>query len=457
MGQINNVVELRRAIFRKVAEAILNKEFDKRRTEIANELNPDGAETDRKDIPTARIITNAQISAMIGEDMPEDVMMRVVPEACAACGKASYRVSEYCRACVAHPCSYACKKDALKKVPGEKAHIDQDKCIRCGLCAAACPYGAIVYQPVPCEAACPVGAISKDESGKEHIDAEKCIYCGKCMVACPFGAIWEKSFIRPIFTDIQQGKTVIAMVAPSLGGQFKQPYGKVLSAIKALGFSDVIEVAKGANVTTENDKNEFLERIGRGDKFITTSCCASWLELIRKHIPNIKPFVSDALTPLGYTAQMLKEKDPNAVLVFVAPCVAKRSEMYRNPNVDYVLSYEELDCLFSAAKINIAEQEAMPLDPTILEHGRGFAYIAGVTDSVKAEVENPEVIRGMVIDGLTKNSVRDLKEMAKDGVAPNGCNFVEVMACIGGCVGGCDTLAMPKAATRQIMSQAKGK
>lgn len=207
------------------------------------------------------------------------------------------------------------------------------------------------------EAACPVGAISKDESGKEHIDPEKCIYCGKCMVACPFGAIWEKSFIRPIFTDIQQGKTVIAMVAPSLGGQFKQPYGKVLSAIKALGFSDVIEVAKGANVTTENDKNEFLERIGRGDKFITTSCCASWLELIRKHIPNIKPFVSDALTPLGYTAQMLKEKDPNAVLVFVAPCVAKRSEMYRNPNVDYVLSYEELDCLFSAAKINIAEQK----------------------------------------------------------------------------------------------------
>ena len=273
------------------------------------------------------------------------------------------------------------------------------------------------------------------------------------MVACPFGAIFEKSFMFEIVSAIKQGKEVVAMVAPSLGGQFNQPYGKVLSAIKKIGFTDVVEVAKGANMTTENETREFEERMEKGVKFMTTSCCAAWRELYIKHIPEIQPFVSDALTPMGYTAKWIRETKKDAILVFVAPCVGKRSECHRNPDVNYVLSYEELDALFKAAEIDIATMEETVLDSTILGHGRGFAMIAGVTASVKATAKNPEIINDVVIDGLTKQTIKDLKQWAKKGEAPG--NFVEVMACQGGCVNGCDTINLPKSAARQILPTTK--
>ena len=99
------------------------------------------------------------------------------------------------------PCTYACKKGAIT-VGDKQSNIDHTKCINCGMCMQACPFHAIIYQPVPCEESCPVGAISKDANGIEHIDPKKCIYCGKCMVACPFGAIMEKTSMMDIFNLI---------------------------------------------------------------------------------------------------------------------------------------------------------------------------------------------------------------------------------------------------------------
>lgn len=475
MSQINNVVEIRRDILYRLAKLIVNNDLVDKIDRLPIDMYPKGAAHTRCCIHKARAVAKYKTMAVMGFNTDDEkdeldplsyyarlakqreesteVMLTVVDEACSSCVKSSYIVTNLCRSCIAHPCTYACHKAAITKEENSQAKIDPSKCISCGLCMQACPYHAIIFQPVPCEEACPVGAISKREDGVEHIDPEKCIYCGKCMVACPFGAILEKSFMVDIMRHIREGKEVIAIAAPSLGGQFKQPYTKVLTAIKKLGFTDVVEVAKGANMTTEHEGKDLQDRLAKGEPFMTTSCCAAWRELIVKHIPEIKPFVSAALTPMGYTARWIRETKKDAIIVMVAPCVGKRSEAHKDPNVNYVLSYEELEALFKAKEIDIASLEDTPLDPTILGHGRGYAMVAGVTASIKQTAKDPSIIHDIIIDGITKQSIRDLKMYAKTKSAPG--NFIEVMACAGGCVNGCDTINMPKAAARLIQPTTK--
>lgn len=471
---INNAVEIRREILTRLARLILNDELEEKIDRIPLEMRPKkhGA-TIRCCVHKERAVVKYKVMALLGFNVYDEkdeldnlshyvklretadktpVMMTVVDEACSACVKTNYIVTNLCRACVARPCTYACKKGAI--TVGKQAYIDPDKCVNCGMCKEACPYHAIIYQPVPCEESCPVGAISKDENGVEHIDPEKCIYCGKCMVACPFGAIFEKSFMIDIFRDIKAGKKVVAMVAPSLGGQFKVEYGKVLTGIKKLGFSDVVEVALGANITTNNEAGEFLERMEEGASFMTTSCCPSWMNLVRKHIPEMQQYVSTTYSPMVYTAKHVKDQDPEAVTVMVAPCVGKRSESYLYKDlVDYVISYEELEALFKAMDMDLESLEPTVLDPNIAGHGRGFAMINGVTESVKVVAPDPNVIKEVVIDGLNKQVIRQLKQYAKDGKCPG--NFIEVMSCPGGCVNGCDTINNPKTAARQILPTTK--
>lgn len=127
----------------------------------------------------------------------------------------------------------------------------------------AAPNHAIVYIPVPCEEACPVKAISKDKKGIEHIDESKCIYCGKCLNACPFGAIFEVSQVFDILHKIRKGEKIVAIVAPSILGQFKTTIEQVYGALKAVGFTDVIEVAQGAMDTVSNEAHETDREVGR--------------------------------------------------------------------------------------------------------------------------------------------------------------------------------------------------
>ncbi|MBQ0114128.1 MAG: monomeric [FeFe] hydrogenase [Bacteroidales bacterium] len=471
----NNVVEIRRTILKLLAKLIIKDELEEKIDRLPFEMYKKDTPHTRCCVHKARAVAKYMTMATLGYNIDDEkdefdplshyvhlakqreesteVMLTVVDEACSSCVKSSYIVTNLCRSCTAHPCTYACKKGAMTKHEHEQAHIDTSKCINCGLCMQACPYHAIIFQPVPCEEACPVGAISKGEDGVEHIDPTKCIYCGKCKIACPFGAISEKSFMFEIMRDIRLGKEVIAMVAPSLGGQFKEDYGKVLTAIKKLGFTDVVEVAKGANVTTEVETKEFLERMEEGAPFMTTSCCSAWRNLVQKHIPEMAKYVSTTLTPMAYTAKWLRETKKDAIIVMVSPCVGKRSEAHTNPDVNYVLSYEELDALFWASEMDIESLEPTVLDSTILGHGRGFAMIAGVTASVKATAPDPSMIHDLVIDGLSKQNIRQLKLFAQKGEAP--ANFIEVMSCPGGCVNGCDTINNPKTAARQILPTTK--
>lgn len=244
-----------------------------------------------------------------GEREQKDNIMCVIDEACSSCVKTNYEITNLCRGCVARSCSMNCPKGAIShdiKRHGQ-AVIDHDLCINCGKCYQSCPYHAIVYIPVPCEEACPVKAISKDQYGVEHIDENKCIYCGKCLNACPFGAIFEISQVFDVLNNIWDGRPVVAMVAPSILGQFKTSKEKLYGAIKAIGFSAVVEVAEGAMMTVSNEAHELKEKLEEGQPFMTTSCCPSYIELVRKHIPDMAPFVSSTGSPMYYSAQIVKE------------------------------------------------------------------------------------------------------------------------------------------------------
>lgn len=362
---------------------------------------------------------------------PSKKVLTVVDEACTSCVKVSYIVTNICRGCVASPCIMNCPKNAIRFNASGAAEIKSDKCVNCGLCKEACPYHAIVYVPVPCEEVCPVNAISKNEQGIEYIDESKCIYCGRCQNACPFGSIYEISNLVDVLKSIQQKKETVALVAPALFGQYDVHPAKVMKAIEMIGFSKVVEVARGAEITTRNEAEELAHKLAGGAPFMTTSCCPSYVELTRKHIEGLKPFVSDTGSPMHYTAEMVKKLNPEAKTVFIGPCVAKRKEGIDNEHVDFVLSFSELDTILEAMDIKPADCEENMLDK-ITGEARGFALSGGVIAAVKAENLKIDV-KTLAVDGLNKKSINLLKAFSK-GKAP--AQFIEVMACEGGCIAG---------------------
>ena len=381
-------------------------------------------------------------------EKPEESMLTVLQTACKGCVPSRFYVTDLCQGCVARPCISTCRFGAISIKDG-KSKIDTEKCKNCGMCAQVCPYQAIMKVIVPCENACPVGAIEKDDNGRTRIDFEKCISCGKCISACPFGAVHKKSQIIDVLKHIKQGKKVIAMVAPSMFGQLPCSPEQLKSAILELGFSDVYEVAQGADVTSKTEAAEFEERMENGEEFMTTSCCAAYNELVEKHLPEIKPYRSTTHTPMYYTAEIVKKENPDCISVFFSPCVAKRKEALNDKNVDYVLNYDEIGAWFVAKGIKVEECEASSFKTEASAEARNYAVTGGVANAVKTLLPDDIPAYPVTVDGLSKNSIRDLKKYAKNGVCELG-NLIEVMACPGGCLGGSSTLNAYKPASKQL-------
>lgn len=368
-------------------------------------------------------------------EKPESEPLTVLQNACKGCPSARVFVTELCQNCVAKPCMKACNFGAISNT-GERSIIDPNKCKKCGLCMAACPYHAIVKTIVPCEEACPVDAIAKGEDGFARIDTNKCISCGKCVSACPFGAVHAKSQVVDILKNIKNGKKVIALIAPALIGHLPCKPEQIQDAFKKLGFFGVYEVAQGADVTATTEAKDFKERLNQGQPFMTTSCCAGYNELVKKHLPEIKPFVSDAKTPLYYTAEIVKKEYPDSVTVFISPCFAKRREVLDNKNINYLLNFEELEAMFIAFDIKIDTCEEKTFDYQSSLEAREFALSGGVAKSVQAAWQGEkDAIKPVIINGLNKAAIRDLKIYAKTGKCSAG-NLIEVMCCTGGCIAG---------------------
>jgi len=367
-------------------------------------------------------------------EKPTFPILTFIDEACKACVRTNYFVTNVCKNCVAKPCIMNCPREAISTI-NNSANINPEKCINCGICMKVCPFHAIVYVPVPCEESCPVGAIIKDEKGKENIDYDKCIFCGKCVRACPFGAIMEKSQIIDIIKNIKENKKIVAMIAPSIVGQFDVTIKKIATGLRKLGFNYVVEVALGADITAKIEGNEFIERMEKGDKLMGTSCCPAYTESVKKHAKDFKPFVSHAKTPMAYTASLVKERYPDSIRVFIGPCIAKKHEGLFNEEIDYVLTFEELDALFIAKDIDLKNCEESELDiKEATKIGRGFPVSTGVASALKEILKGKNVeIKEVFIDGLTKQNVKLLNSYGK-GNCPG--NLVEVMSCEGGCIAG---------------------
>lgn len=376
-----------------------------------------------------------------------DRFLMVVDEACTSCVKANYIVTNLCKGCIAQPCMNNCPKKAISRNEMGKAQINPDLCVNCGMCKELCPYHSIIYMPVPCEESCPVGAISKDSEGIERIDYEKCILCGKCVNACPFGSILETTDLFEIMKLLKEGRPVNAVVAPSVFGQFKAQPGAVFDALHSLGFTHIIEAADGAATTTRLEAQELEHAMSEGVPFITTSCCPSWVLAAQRHIPEILPYVSSTASPMAYSARKCKELYPQTPVVFIGPCIAKRKEGRDNPDVDWVMSFEELACLFNAWKISVVECNDIPLQEDIQMDSRNYCLSGGVSSAVKARVKGDLPVK--VINGLDKKQIRMLSACARSRSAEG--KLIEVMACEGGCIAGPSSHEFPRDAKQFYM------
>ena len=360
-------------------------------------------------------------------------ILSVVHEACSACMQSQYFVTNMCRGCEGRPCLMNCPKAAIS-FKGGKACITQEDCVGCGLCSKVCPYHAIVYTPVPCEDVCPVKAITKGEDGTEHIDKDKCIYCGKCMQTCPYGAIMERSKVIDVYKSITApDKKIIAIPAPAIYGQFNATPGQILSAIKAIGFDDVVEVALGAEDTSRNEAAEFLERMEEGKPFMTTSCCPAFVNMIRKHFPRLQANVSTTVSPMVALSRWVREKYPQAKVVFIGPCVAKKTEQVEG-GPDYVLTTEEIVAMMDARKIDPDKMEADPVQESST-YGKGFASSGGVTSAVMQVIQ--EMGEVPQVSAQRCNGAAECKKalmMLQAGKFDM--DFIEGMACEGGCMYG---------------------
>ncbi|MBR2170178.1 MAG: monomeric [Alistipes sp.] len=454
----NNVMIVRQALLTKLIKLWNKNQLVESIDRIPIELSPRNAKpVGRCCIYKERAITKYKSLPLLGFDMsdeqdeltplsdyarralerkrPKENIMCVVDEACSSCIRANYQITNLCRGCVARACSISCPNDAIDFDPEtSQGRINHKKCISCGKCYQNCPYHAIVHIPVPCEESCPVGAITKDEYGVEHIDESKCIYCGKCLNSCPFGAIFEISQVFDILQSIRNGKQVVAMVAPAILSQYNVPAEQMYGAIKRIGFSDVIEVAQGAMITTQKESAELKEKLEEGQKFMTTSCCPSYIEMAEKHAPDLMKYISSTRSPMYYTAQIAREKYPDAELVFIGPCIAKRKEARKYDMVNYVLTFEELHSIFKGLAIELSDEFIYNVSDKSDRTAHGFAQNGGVTEAVKAYVNGEFDFSSIQIAGLNRKSVNLLKAYGKTGKSP--VQFIEVMACEGGCISG---------------------
>ena len=462
MFQINNAILLRRDLKVRIANILLNNRDLIELNKLPVMMTPKGSQSSiRCCVYKERAVTRSAALACFGVGYDEDdelksikefaeerltspkinqEILTVLNEGCSACSKNSYFVTNACRGCVARPCMMNCPAKAISFKHGH-AEIDPDLCKNCGKCLNACPYHAITYVPVPCQEVCPVDAISKDESGIAKIDFSKCILCGKCMNACPFGAIFEKSQMPFVINHFNKQQKVVAMIAPAMAGQFPVEYSKIIAGLLRLGFSDVVEVAFGAIKTGKKESEEWLEFSQERTPALTSSCCPAYVNYIDKHLADKREFVSSTLSPMKYTSQEVKRSDPEAITVFIGPCIAKKSEALTDPNTDYVLSFEEVGAMMAAKDIQLQAMEPEQASLKGDSPGRNFAVSQGVAQAIQLNIPAEEDFKAEIINGIDKKSIPRIKAFLAGKLASN---FMEVMACEGGCIAGPNSITNPK-------------
>ena len=389
-----------------------------------------------------RAIVGERIKLALGGDKNNPNVIEVIDIACDECPVSGYSVSESCRGCIAHRCEDVCPRGAITFDEHLKAHIDKSKCVECGRCAQVCPYSAIVNQKRPCEKACEINAISMGESGAAEIDNNTCISCGACVYQCPFGAIVDKSFILDVVDLIKKSENntkykLYAVIAPSISSQFSYAkLGQVITGIQKLGFFHVVEAALGADMVAYEECKELAEK-----GFLTSSCCPAFVDYIEKKFPQLTDHISHNLSPAATIAKYIKDTTPGAKIVFIGPCTAKKMEFQKEglkDIIDSTITFEELQALFDSRDIDLKSLEEGVLDNASY-YGRIFARSGGLSDAVAEGLKERGIdfdLQAVPCDGIEACRAALLK--ASKNMLKG--NFIEGMACVGGCIGGAGCL-----------------
>lgn len=436
------VQHLKYKVLREVARQAWNDTLLENVLDIPEMIVSGKTSTMRCCVYKERAILAERIKLAMGAGKYARSVIEVIDIACDECPAAGYEVTDSCRGCLAHRCEDVCKKGAISFDHNHVAHIDKSKCVECGMCAKVCPYSAIVNRKRPCQVACKVKAISINEDNAASIDRDKCISCGACVYQCPFGAITDKSYILNVIDIIKKSENnsknkVYAMVAPSISSQFTYAkLGQVITGLKKLGFFTVIEAALGADMVAKEESKELSEK-----GFLTSSCCPAFVAYIKSEFPDLLPLVSHNPSPMAALAKYIKKTNEDAKVVFIGPCTAKKAEAQLDevkPYVDAVLTFEELQALFDSRDIDITALEEDVLDNASY-FGRIFARSGGLSDAVAQGLKEQGIsfeIKAAACDGIEECRLALLKKRKNVLDA----NFIEGMACIGGCIGGAGCL-----------------
>ena len=454
------VIKIKHDVLYEVAKHAFEGDLEEARDHIPNDLIPGPSPQFRCCVYKEREIIRQRIrlaenKAPGNED--DGNVIQVISSACEDCPISSYVVTDNCQNCLGKACIQACNFQAIS-VGDRRSKIDPNKCKECGKCAKACPYGAIAHLKRPCKYKCPVTAISYNELGISVIDEEKCIRCGQCIHSCPFGAIGTKAFIVDVINALKSDKEVYMIVAPATEGQFGEDITmqSLREAAKKLGFTEMIEAGLGGDMTTSSEAEEWLEAYRNGEKK-TTSCCPAFVNMIRKHYPELADNISTTVSPMCGVSRMIKAMHPGAVTVFVGPCLAKKSEVVDQKiegNADYVLTYSELRAILRAKGVTFEPKANTYQEASV--YGKRYGNAGGVTASVLEYMKETDQECDAKV--CTVNGAADCKKallLMKVGKLPE--DFIEGMACEGGCVGGpsrFEEIATAKKSRDALLAQA---
>lgn len=433
---------LKYQVLREVVRLAYKDRLLEEASTIPKRIVPGKVPTMRCCVFKERAILQERVRMASGGTSANPNIIEVIDIACDECPVGGFEVTNACRGCIAHRCEQACRKGAITFDQHQKAHIDKNKCVECGMCAKVCPYNAIMNFRRPCEQACMIKAISMNEDKVALIDESKCVRCGACVYMCPFGAIVDKSYILNVIDILRKAEKdpevhVYAVVAPSISGQFSYAkLGQVIAGIMKCGFFQVVEAALGADMVAYKESAELVEK-----GFLLSSCCPAFVDFVHKEFPTMIQHISHNLSPQATIAQYIKKTDPKCKIVFIGPCTAKKMEVQLEevkPYVDAAMTFEELQALFDGLDIDITTLPEEPLDNASY-YGRIFARSGGLTDAVREGIKEHGLefdFKPIACNGLAE--CRKALLLASRGKLPN--NFIEGMACLGGCIGGAGCL-----------------
>ncbi len=269
---------------------------------------------------------------------------------------------------------------------------------------------------------CPVKSI-RFSANQAHIISDECILCGQCFVVCPQNAKEISSETEKVRVMIQSGEPVYASIAPSFIANYEDiGINGMRAALKKLGFADADETAIGASIV----KTEYEKILAQKTKdIVISSCCHSINLLIQKYFPDLLPYLADVVSPMQAHAKYLKTLHPDAKVVFIGPCVAKKDEAdYYKGVVDGVLTFEDLAEWLKAERIELVPD----MDDNQKSRARFFPTTGGILKTMTMDSDYTY----LSLDGV-ENCISALKDIQSGRI--HKC-FIEMSACIGSCVGG---------------------